>query len=146
MTNKRPNLINELSLSWQIPLMMSHLAIFSWTISWVTKRAILYTCGSAETLIFLRRNSVAESLSDSSLRASSSATPHREWSCLPRRSQSLVTMNSKNESVTKLWTCANKCVLFMERKTLELIAGYSCYYIHAKMAQAHRNRVFHDFR
>lgn len=24
--------------------------------------------------------------------------------------------------------------------------GYSCYYIHAKMAQVHRNRVFHDFR
>merc|ERR1719376_313772 len=24
--------------------------------------------------------------------------------------------------------------------------GYSCYYIHARMAQAHRNRVFHDFR
>lgn len=24
--------------------------------------------------------------------------------------------------------------------------GYCCYYIHAKMAQAHRNRVFHDFR
>ncbi len=24
--------------------------------------------------------------------------------------------------------------------------GYSCYYIHSRMAQAHRNRVFHDFR
>merc|ERR1719232_1672132 len=30
------------------------------------------------------------------------------------------------------------------KKITEL--GYSCYYIHAKMAQAHRNRVFHDFR
>ena len=25
-------------------------------------------------------------------------------------------------------------------------AGFSCFYIHAKMLQAHRNRVFHDFR
>ena len=24
--------------------------------------------------------------------------------------------------------------------------GYSCFYIHAKMLQSHRNRVFHDFR
>ncbi|RWW12469.1 hypothetical protein GW17_00023870 [Ensete ventricosum] len=24
--------------------------------------------------------------------------------------------------------------------------GYSCFYIHAKMLQDHRNRVFHDFR
>ena len=24
--------------------------------------------------------------------------------------------------------------------------GYSCYYIHARMQQQHRNRVFHDFR
>jgi superfamily II DNA/RNA helicase len=24
--------------------------------------------------------------------------------------------------------------------------GYSCFYIHAKMLQAHRNRVFHEFR
>jgi ATP-dependent RNA helicase DDX6/DHH1 len=24
--------------------------------------------------------------------------------------------------------------------------GYSCFYIHARMQQAHRNRVFHDFR
>jgi ATP-dependent RNA helicase DDX6/DHH1 len=24
--------------------------------------------------------------------------------------------------------------------------GYSCFYIHAKMMQEYRNRVFHDFR
>ena len=24
--------------------------------------------------------------------------------------------------------------------------GYSCFYIHARMNQEHRNRVFHDFR
>jgi len=24
--------------------------------------------------------------------------------------------------------------------------GFSCFYIHSKMIQAHRNRVFHDFR
>jgi len=32
----------------------------------------------------------------------------------------------------------------LAKKITEL--GYSCFYIHAKMAQAHRNRVFHDFR
>jgi len=35
-------------------------------------------------------------------------------------------------------------VELLAKKITEL--GYSCYYIHAKMAQAHRNRVFHDFR
>ena len=32
----------------------------------------------------------------------------------------------------------------LAKKITEL--GYSCYYIHARMQQAHRNRVFHDFR
>merc|ERR1712029_40484 len=35
-------------------------------------------------------------------------------------------------------------VELLAKKITEL--GYSFYYIHAKMAQAHRNRVFHDFR
>ena len=35
-------------------------------------------------------------------------------------------------------------VELLAKKITEL--GYSCYYIHAKMLQAHRNRVFHDFR
>lgn len=35
-------------------------------------------------------------------------------------------------------------VELLAKKITEL--GYSCFYIHAKMAQAHRNRVFHDFR
>uniref|UniRef100_A0A162A7S4 Helicase ATP-binding domain-containing protein n=1 Tax=Daucus carota subsp. sativus TaxID=79200 RepID=A0A162A7S4_DAUCS len=36
------------------------------------------------------------------------------------------------------------CVELLARKITEL--GYSCFYIHAKMLQDHRNRVFHDFR
>jgi ATP-dependent RNA helicase DDX6/DHH1 len=32
----------------------------------------------------------------------------------------------------------------LAKKITEL--GYSCFYIHAKMLQDHRNRVFHDFR
>ena len=32
----------------------------------------------------------------------------------------------------------------LAKKITEL--GYSCFYIHAKMNQQHRNRVFHDFR
>lgn len=35
-------------------------------------------------------------------------------------------------------------VELLAKKITEL--GYCCYYIHAKMAQPHRNRVFHDFR
>merc|ERR1711997_369358 len=35
-------------------------------------------------------------------------------------------------------------VELLAKKITEL--GYSCYYIHAKMLQPHRNRVFHDFR
>lgn len=35
-------------------------------------------------------------------------------------------------------------VELLARKITEL--GYSCFYIHAKMLQSHRNRVFHDFR
>jgi ATP-dependent RNA helicase DDX6/DHH1 len=35
-------------------------------------------------------------------------------------------------------------VELLAKKITEL--GYSCYYIHSKMAQHHRNRVFHEFR
>ena len=35
-------------------------------------------------------------------------------------------------------------VELLAKKITEL--GYSCYYIHARMQQAHRNRIFHDFR
>merc|ERR1719454_958497 len=35
-------------------------------------------------------------------------------------------------------------VELLAKKITEL--GYSCFYIHAKMLQANRNRVFHDFR
>jgi len=35
-------------------------------------------------------------------------------------------------------------VELLAKKITEL--GYSCYYIHARMQQTHRNRVFHDFR
>jgi ATP-dependent RNA helicase DDX6/DHH1 len=35
-------------------------------------------------------------------------------------------------------------VELLARKITQL--GYSCFFIHAKMPQAHRNRVFHDFR
>jgi len=47
----------------------------------------------------------------------------------------------------------NQSIIFCNSvQRVELLAkkvtdlGYSCYYIHAQMAQAHRNRVFHDFR
>lgn len=35
-------------------------------------------------------------------------------------------------------------VELLAKKITEL--GYSCFYIHSKMNQQHRNRVFHDFR
>jgi ATP-dependent RNA helicase DDX6/DHH1 len=47
----------------------------------------------------------------------------------------------------------NQSIIFCNSVTrVELLAkkitdlGYSCFYIHAKMPQEHRNRVFHDFR
>lgn len=47
----------------------------------------------------------------------------------------------------------NQSIIFCNSTTrVELLAkkitqlGYSCFYIHAKMLQSHRNRVFHDFR
>eukprot|EP00657_Telonema_sp_P-1_P007365 TRINITY_DN27188_c0_g1_i1.p2 TRINITY_DN27188_c0_g1~~TRINITY_DN27188_c0_g1_i1.p2 ORF type:complete len:128 (+),score=57.36 TRINITY_DN27188_c0_g1_i1:164-547(+) len=36
------------------------------------------------------------------------------------------------------------CIRDSAKKITQL--GYSCYYIHARMQQIHRNRVFHDFR
>ena len=35
-------------------------------------------------------------------------------------------------------------VELLAKKITEL--GYSCYFIHARMDQSHRNKVFHDFR
>lgn len=58
--------------------------------------------------------------------------------CLPacepqlRINQSIIFCNSVNR------------VELLAKKITEL--GYSCFYIHAKMLQSHRNRVFHDFR
>ncbi|CAF4551058.1 unnamed protein product, partial [Didymodactylos carnosus] len=47
----------------------------------------------------------------------------------------------------------NQSIIFCNStQRVELLAkkitdlGYSCYYIHSKMRQEHRNRVFHDFR
>ena len=47
----------------------------------------------------------------------------------------------------------NQSIIFCNSTNrVELLAkritqlGYSCFYIHAKMQQSHRNRVFHDFR
>ena len=53
--------------------------------------------------------------------------------------------------VKRIWVGGGKCYSYITWKgRIQGIewhtAGYSCYYIHAKMAQAHRNRVFHDFR
>lgn len=47
----------------------------------------------------------------------------------------------------------NQCIIFCNSaQRVELLArkiislGYSCFYIHSKMEQKYRNRVFHDFR
>ena len=47
----------------------------------------------------------------------------------------------------------NQSIIFCNSvQRVELLAkkitqlGYSCFYIHSKMLQSHRNRVFHDFR
>ncbi|XP_076030239.1 ATP-dependent RNA helicase me31b isoform X1 [Oratosquilla oratoria] len=58
-----------------------------------------------------------------------------------------------NTLFSKVSLQINQSIIFCNStQRVELLAkkitdlGYSCYYIHAKMAQAHRNRVFHDFR
>ena len=47
----------------------------------------------------------------------------------------------------------NQSIIFCSTaQRVELLAkkitqlGYSCFYMHSKMPQAHRNKVFHDFR
>ncbi|GBP63278.1 Putative ATP-dependent RNA helicase me31b [Eumeta japonica] len=50
----------------------------------------------------------------------------------------------ERQKVHCLNTLFSKRVELLAKKITEL--GYCCYYIHARMAQAHRNRVFHDFR
>ena len=47
----------------------------------------------------------------------------------------------------------NQSIIFCNSVTrVELLAkkitelGYSCFYMHSKMYQSHRNRIFHDFR
>lgn len=57
------------------------------------------------------------------------------------------------QSIPHLQLQINQSIIFcnsvnrvelLSKKITEL--GYSCFYIHAKMLQSHRNRVFHDFR
>ena len=88
MTNKRPNLINELSLSFQIPLMMIHLAIsLNQLLNGTTCGTFyLFFPGHQERAMCCKESR----FHDLSFRASSSATPRKEWSYLPRRLQSLV--------------------------------------------------------
>ncbi|WVZ08606.1 hypothetical protein V8G54_021952 [Vigna mungo] len=59
----------------------------------------------------------------------------------------------ERQKVHCLNTLFSKSIIFCNSvNRVELLAkkitelGYSCFYIHAKMLQDHRNRVFHDFR
>ena len=98
MTNKRPNLINELRL------------FFSKFLLWWSPLRLFWTLLDIGLL-----------------------TPDNKLHFLfPFLLQSIIFCNSTQR------------VELLAKKITEL--GYSCYYIHAKMAQAHRNRVFHDFR
>ena len=54
----------------------------------------------------------------------------------------LITKLEINQSV--IFCNAVNRVELLAKKITEL--GYSCFYIHAKMQQSHRNRVFHEFR
>lgn len=57
----------------------------------------------------------------------------------------LNTLFSKLQITQSIIFCnSTQRVELLAKKITDL--GYCCYYIHAKMAQAHRNRVFHDFR
>lgn len=57
----------------------------------------------------------------------------------------LNTLFSKLEINQSIIFCnSTQRVELLAKKITEL--GYACYYIHARMNQADRNRVFHDFR
>lgn len=57
----------------------------------------------------------------------------------------LNTLFSKLQITQSIIFCnSTQRVELLAKKITEL--GYSCFYIHAKMNQQHRNRVFHDFR
>eukprot|EP01129_Flabellula_baltica_P010146 TRINITY_DN4254_c0_g1_i1.p1 TRINITY_DN4254_c0_g1~~TRINITY_DN4254_c0_g1_i1.p1 ORF type:complete len:477 (-),score=114.02 TRINITY_DN4254_c0_g1_i1:13-1410(-) len=47
-----------------------------------------------------------------------------------------------NQSI--IFCNSNKRVKLLAKKITQM--GFSCFYIHSKMEQSHRNRVFHDFR
>lgn len=77
---------------------------------------------------------------------------HRdEAGLVTKASQSVIAGNCLNTLFSKL--SINQSIIFCNSvNRVELLAkkitelGFSCFYIHAKMLQAHRNRVFHDFR
>ncbi|MEQ2171629.1 putative ATP-dependent RNA helicase ddx6 [Goodea atripinnis] len=64
-----------------------------------------------------------------------------------------VTERQKVHCLNTLFSRINQSIIFCNStQRVELLAkkitqlGYSCFYIHAKMMQEYRNRVFHDFR
>ncbi|KAM5246149.1 probable ATP-dependent RNA helicase DDX6 isoform X5 [Phocoena phocoena] len=72
---------------------------------------------------------------------------------LPKNRQILLYSATFPLSVQKFMLQINQSIIFCNSsQRVELLAkkisqlGYSCFYIHAKMRQEHRNRVFHDFR
>ena len=60
---------------------------------------------------------------------------------------------SPSLSLPPLQLQINQSIIFCNSvQRVELLAkkitqlGYSCFFIHSRMAQSHRNKVFHDFR
>ena len=63
----------------------------------------------------------------------------------PRQVHCLNTLFTKLQINQSIIFCNSvNRVELLAKKITEL--GYSCFYIHARMLQSHRNRVFHDFR
>ena len=73
---------------------------------------------------------------------SSRASVLREPAARRRPDTCLSTQLQINQSI--IFCNSVNRVELLAKKITEL--GYSCFYIHAKMMQSHRNRVFHDFR
>lgn len=60
-------------------------------------------------------------------------------------SRAIVTLDLQLQINQSIIFCnSTQRVELLAKKITEL--GYSCYYIHSRMAQTHRNKVFHDFR
>jgi len=106
--------------------------------------AVLRVCGGAAEGA-LPEHPLLQGARPSPAAAARAYKPQTERACGEAWELTRVTVRAQlqiNQSV--IFCNSVNRVELLAKKITEL--GYSCFYIHAKMMQSHRNRVFHDFR